>query len=62
MGKYIEYLSGKDYQIFKRLVEDRLEELKNYKAEDKEQMKEYVEMRFMLSKIEKIIKEIQKKY
>lgn len=62
MGKYVEYLSSKDYQIFKRLVEDRLEELKNYKAEDKEQMKEYVEMRFMLSKIEKIIKEIQKKY
>lgn len=60
MNKYIDYLTIREYEIIVNQMKARLPELKaNITNEDSK--KQYIELRFIILKIEKIIQKHKKK-
>lgn len=59
MNKYIDYMTVPEYEFIKRQLEKRLEEEKTEMEQTKD-TKTYVELRFILLKIDKIIKKHKK--
>ena len=59
MNKYIDYITIKEYEFIQTQLKERLEEEK-LKMEKTKNTKTYVELRFILLKIDRIIKKHKK--
>ena len=59
MNKYIEHLTVAEYENIEKWLK-RLEPIMNEEMKQTQQTKEYVELRFTIIKIQKIIKKYKK--
>lgn len=59
MNKYIDNLTVNEYRQIEKFLKE-LEPIKNAKMKETKETKDYVELRFILIKIQKIIKKYDK--